>query len=309
MGTKAGYQTRIEEVLRSKIINTQGLTITQLAEILNISRTTVYEIFSGKRKISRSLAFRLEEKFGESAAFWMNLGIPLRKGLGDGSLEDRLVSYGPGPLSALEIIDFCKSGEITIEPFEINCVKPVSYDLRAKKVLVENENSGEAIDIDLDNEDLDLLPGNIAFAISKEKIGMPLLGYGRLGQIGELIHDGIVVEHGIGIDPGFKGRIACLIINTGKQKYTLKKDSCFLSVELNVLPVPPTHPYNGYGQGRKGFGDREKETICSKIPGKQIDGSENIGISTQPDMIESFINDLASGVGELIEKLKTSYKL
>ncbi|MCG8684034.1 MAG: HigA family addiction module antitoxin [Desulfobacterales bacterium] len=306
METKQRFQTKIEQVLRLKVLRQHGITITDLATELGISRTTIYEIFNGKRKISRSLAFRLEEAYGESASFWMNLNVPLHSGLGDGSIEDRRLIYGPGPLSGPEIISFHESGEIGIEPFDEGSAKQVNYDLRVQKVLVENGDSEETKDIDLDQDDYDLFPGEIAFVVSKEKIRLPLTVLGHLGQIGELIHDGIIVEHGIGIDPGFKGRIACLIKNTGKQVYTLKKNTRFLSVEFSVLPVPPDNSYDGYGQDRNGFGTREKQ-VLSQRNSDETRNKNGFSHDVDREVFSSFFSDFSKGMEKLLKNLKQQY--
>jgi addiction module HigA family antidote len=48
-----------------------GLTITEAANALKVTRTTLSELVNGKRSISAEMAFRLEQVFGGSAESWL----------------------------------------------------------------------------------------------------------------------------------------------------------------------------------------------------------------------------------------------
>lgn len=57
-------------VLRT-CIEPLGLTITQAAAALGVTRTTLSELVNGKRGISPEMAVRLAKVFGGSAATWL----------------------------------------------------------------------------------------------------------------------------------------------------------------------------------------------------------------------------------------------
>src|SRR2546422_3545028 len=57
-------------VLR-QCIEPLGLTITQAAAALGVTRTTLSELVNGKRGISPEMAVRLSKVFGGSAATWL----------------------------------------------------------------------------------------------------------------------------------------------------------------------------------------------------------------------------------------------
>jgi len=57
-------------VLR-ECIEPLGLTITQAAAALGVTRTTVSELVNGKRGISPEMAVRLAQVFGGSAESWI----------------------------------------------------------------------------------------------------------------------------------------------------------------------------------------------------------------------------------------------
>jgi len=48
-----------------------GLTITDAAAALHVTRTTLSELVNGKRGISPGMALRLEQVFGGSAESWL----------------------------------------------------------------------------------------------------------------------------------------------------------------------------------------------------------------------------------------------
>ena len=55
----------------SECIEPLGLTITQAAEALDVTRTTLSELVNGRRGISPEMAIRLSQVFGGSAQSWI----------------------------------------------------------------------------------------------------------------------------------------------------------------------------------------------------------------------------------------------
>lgn len=60
------------EVLRELCIEPLGLTVTQAAEALGVSRKTLSSILNGRAGISPEMAIRLSKAFGTSAESWLN---------------------------------------------------------------------------------------------------------------------------------------------------------------------------------------------------------------------------------------------
>ena len=58
-------------VVLMECIEPLGLTITQAAQALGVTRTTLSELVNGKRGISPEMAVRLSQVFGGSAASWL----------------------------------------------------------------------------------------------------------------------------------------------------------------------------------------------------------------------------------------------
>ena len=58
-------------VILRQCIEPLGITITQAATALGVTRTTLSELVNGKRGISPEMAVRLSKVFGGSAASWL----------------------------------------------------------------------------------------------------------------------------------------------------------------------------------------------------------------------------------------------
>jgi addiction module HigA family antidote len=58
-------------VVLQECVEPSGLTITQAAEALGVTRNTLSELVNGKRGISPEMAVRLSKVFGGSAEGWL----------------------------------------------------------------------------------------------------------------------------------------------------------------------------------------------------------------------------------------------
>ena len=58
-------------VVRQECIEPLGLSITEAARALGVTRTTLSELVNGKRGISPEMAVRLSQVFGGSAESWL----------------------------------------------------------------------------------------------------------------------------------------------------------------------------------------------------------------------------------------------
>ena len=61
------------EILREEFITERGLTITEVAEGLGITRQALSAVVNEKASITPELAVKLSEAFGNTAQFWINL--------------------------------------------------------------------------------------------------------------------------------------------------------------------------------------------------------------------------------------------
>ena len=61
------------EVLREMYLEPLGLTVTNAAESLGITRKTLSELINGRSGISTSMALRLSKAFGTTPELWLNM--------------------------------------------------------------------------------------------------------------------------------------------------------------------------------------------------------------------------------------------
>ena len=60
------------EMLREDFLPDYGLTISDLADALGVSRQTINELVRERRAVSPEMALRLARLFGNSPEFWLN---------------------------------------------------------------------------------------------------------------------------------------------------------------------------------------------------------------------------------------------
>lgn len=60
-------------ILRDLFLPRTGITLTELADRLNVSRRSVSQIVNGARPVTVDMANRLARAFGTSAQLWLNL--------------------------------------------------------------------------------------------------------------------------------------------------------------------------------------------------------------------------------------------
>ena len=62
------------EILRELVLDPLGLTVTEVAERLGVSRKTLHKILAGAGGVTADMALRLEEVFGKpDATHWLRL--------------------------------------------------------------------------------------------------------------------------------------------------------------------------------------------------------------------------------------------
>ena len=60
------------EMLREDFLSDFGLTVSRLAEAVNVSRQSINELLRGRRAVSPEMSLRLARLFGNSPEFWLN---------------------------------------------------------------------------------------------------------------------------------------------------------------------------------------------------------------------------------------------
>ena len=75
LGIPARRPPQPGQFLESRFMKPLGITQTELAQALGVSRRRVNELINGRRAITPDTAVRLAMFFGNEAAFWMHLQV------------------------------------------------------------------------------------------------------------------------------------------------------------------------------------------------------------------------------------------
>jgi addiction module HigA family antidote len=75
LGVAARRPPRPGDFLESRYLKPLGISQTELAAALGVSRRRVNELINGRRAITPDTAVRLGLFFGNEAAFWMHLQV------------------------------------------------------------------------------------------------------------------------------------------------------------------------------------------------------------------------------------------
>lgn len=71
-GTRKIKPTHPGEMLREDFMPDYGLTTSNLARVLGVSRQTVNELLRERRAVTPAMALRLSRLFGNTPEFWLN---------------------------------------------------------------------------------------------------------------------------------------------------------------------------------------------------------------------------------------------
>ena len=116
-----------------------------------------------------------------------------------------------------------------------------SYDLTLGD---EYYYAGEINELSDKKPFLALEPYDYAIASCNEKISMPRDVSGRFDVSVNLFCQGIILSNSTQVDPGFRGKLFCLLFNTSNKVVYLKRHTHFATMEFNKL-IEPTTPYSG----------------------------------------------------------------
>ena len=73
MNNRRRRPTHPGAILREDILPDAGLSQTELAELLGVSRRTVNEVVNERRPVTIDMALRLSRVFNTSPEFWLNM--------------------------------------------------------------------------------------------------------------------------------------------------------------------------------------------------------------------------------------------
>lgn len=107
-------------------------------------------------------------------------------------------------------------------------------------------------------------PYDYAIVTSHESANLPRNISARFDLSVGLFCQGIILSNGPQIDPGFRGKLFCLLFNTSNRSVVLKKQQKYATIEFNKL-IFPTDQYTGKYQ--------DEQKIINYLPSNVMQGA------------------------------------
>jgi len=152
---------------------------------------------------------------------------------------------------------------LLLEHADINKVKSASYDLSLGD---EYYYRGKIHTLSNKEPFMEIEPYDYVIASCKETAYMPRDITGRFGVTVNLFCQGIIMSNGPQVDPGFIGKLFCLLFNTSNKTVVIKREDHYATLEFHKL-LELTEPYAGKYQG--------KNSIVDYIPSNALYGGIN----------------------------------
>lgn len=124
---------------------------------------------------------------------------------------------------------------------DISNVSNASYDLTLGD---ECFYEGKIKTLDDKNPFIEIKPYDYVIASCKEEIAMPRDVSARFDVAVNLFFQGIILSNSTQVDPGFSGKLFCLLFNTSDSSVYLKRGQQYATIEFNKL-IEPTTAYSG----------------------------------------------------------------
>lgn len=133
-----------------------------------------------------------------------------------------------------------------LENANLQNIEGASYDLTLDD---EYYHKGKTKTLNDKDSFIKMEPGDYVLIGSKEIARFPNDIAGRFGLSVSLFFLGIILSNGPQVDPGFGGRLYCLLFNTSNEEVQLKRGQHYATVEFLKL-IEPTTAYTGQYQGK-----------------------------------------------------------
>lgn len=129
-----------------------------------------------------------------------------------------------------------------IEPAHNESISAASYDLTLGTEYFQN---GKIKELTNRNPSVLINPGDFIIAQSNENVNLPSSICGRFDLTVSMFCKGLILSNGPQVDPGYNGKLFCLLFNTSNNIVELKKDKHYATIEFSKLIEPTDKPYIG----------------------------------------------------------------
>ncbi|MFI3172502.1 MAG: hypothetical protein R3Y24_11495 [Eubacteriales bacterium] len=145
----------------------------------------------------------------------------------------------------------------------LKCVSNSSYDLLVGDEYYYAGNVGVLTD---KSPFIAIEPYDYVLASCQEVIALPRDIVGRFDVSVNLFCQGVILSNSTQVDPGFHGKLFCLLFNTSNKVVYLKRGTHYATIEFNKLIEPTT----AYG-GKYNY----KNSIVEYLPSNVMQGAIN----------------------------------
>lgn len=174
---------------------------------------------------------------------------------------------GSGGMIAKKMIESMIECGMLLENAKLKLTQGASYDLRLGAEYFQN---AEIKHLDATSPFIIMNPGDYVIASSIEIANLPTDIAGRFDLTVSLFCKGIILSNGPQVDPGFKGRLFCLLFNTSNEIVELKYEEHFATIEFIKLTAHTTPYYDRY-QGKSELKDYIKSMVKKSAISKLIE--------------------------------------
>ena len=145
-------------------------------------------------------------------------------------------------LTDSEIKEAMKNGEIKIDNYEKEMLKPESYDMRVEKKALISGNE-EEINLNIRGS-ISLKAGEFALVTTRENVTLANNIVGHIGLKSYYVRKGVVVLAGLQIDPGFSGVLVLGVYNASSRSISLDYLNSICTVEFHRLTKSVEVPFS-----------------------------------------------------------------
>ncbi|MFA6054167.1 MAG: hypothetical protein WC769_02210 [Thermodesulfovibrionales bacterium] len=156
----------------------------------------------------------------------------------------------PGILAHQQIITLMKLGILIYDGAERR-VKGASYDL-----FIDKEYLRSGIEV-VSNDTFTIEPLDYIVAGASESVNLPKNICGNFDIKVSMFCKGVILSNGPQVDPGYQGRLLCLLFNTSAKEFVIEQSRGFefSSIQFNSLSESTDVPYIGRYQRKQRIGD------------------------------------------------------
>jgi deoxycytidine triphosphate deaminase len=176
-------------------------------------------------------------------------------------LWDNRNSGGLLPKQIIQLMIEC--GMLLDKVDDYKNIQGASYDLTLGD---EYYSRGRICTLTAKNPFIRIDPYDYAIVTSAENANLPRDIAAKFGLTVGLFCQGVILSNGPQVDPGFKGKLFCLLFNTSNSPVVLKRREHHATIEFNKL-LEPAPPYSGKYQG--------KDEIIYYLPSNTLKGAIN----------------------------------